>query len=471
MVDRLVLGCGDLCLSLSSTIRDWEGELHVLEPDEQRVEHLRDLSVTAETGDVTKTEAIRAVSIEPDVIMILMDDRETATEAAYAARDAYPEAYMLSLPGVTGTSKQAPAVVDSVLSPGSMVLDEIDDLYSGVLHEQLSGLRTTVQNMDGKLIICTHDNPDPDALGSALALRSIAERFEVTAEICYFGDISHQENRAFVNLLDVSLRQLERPADIGGDYLALVDHSRPGVNDQLPQGMPIDIVIDHHPAEELPDADFLDVRSSVGATSTLLIDYLEGYDIDIDTDVATGLLYGIRVDTRNFGRQTTAADFEAAATLLSHADLDALERIESPSMSPYTLETISRAIQNRRVEGTILTSCVGSIQTRDSLAQAADRLLELEAIDMAVVYGYTDETIYLSGRAKGGTLDLGVVFRRAFDDIGSAGGHESMAGAQVPLGIFEAIETETEDNGLRSMVAGQIENRIDDALDTRRRER
>ncbi|MEF8771951.1 DHH family phosphoesterase [Halodesulfurarchaeum sp.] len=471
MVDRLVLGCGDLCLSLSSTIRDWEGELLVLDPDEHRVEHLRDLSVSAETGDVTKTEAIRAASIEPDVIIVLMDDRERATEVAYAARDVYPEAYVLSLPGVTGTSSQVPAAVDSVLSPGSMVLDAIDDNYGGVLHEQLAGLRTTLQGMSGTLVICTHDNPDPDALGAALALRAIAERFEVSAEICYFGDISHQENRAFVNLLDVSLRQLERPADIGGDHLALVDHSRPGVNDQLPQGMPIDIVIDHHPAEELPDADFMDVRSSVGATSTLLIDYLEGYDIDIGTDVATGLLYGIRVDTRNFGRETTGADFEAAATLLPHADLDALERIESPSMSPYTLETIGRAIQNRRVEGTILTSCVGSIQSRDSLAQAADRLLELEAIDMTVVYGYTDETIYLSGRAKAGRLDLGFVFRRAFDDIGSAGGHESMAGAQLPLGIFEAVETETEENGLRSMVAGQIENRIDDALDTRRRER
>lgn len=470
MVDRLVLGCGDLCLSLSSTIRDWEGDLLVLDPDEQRVEHLRDLSVTAETGDVTNTEAIRHASIEPDIIIVLMDDRERATEVAYAARNAYPEAYVLSLPGVTGTSSQAPAAVDSVLSPGSMVLDAIDDYYGGVLYEQLSGLKTTLQGMDGTLIICTHDNPDPDALGAALALRAIAERFDVPAEICYFGDISHQENRAFINLLDVSLRQLERPADIGGDHLALVDHSRPGVNDQLPSGMPVDIVIDHHPAEELPDADFRDVRSSVGATSTLLVDYLEVYDIDVSTEVATGLLYGIRVDTRNFGRETTATDFEAAATLLPHADLDTLERIESPSMSPYTLETIGRAIQNRRVDGGVLTSCVGSIRSRDSLAQAADRLLELEGIDMTVVYGYTDEMVYLSGRARGTGLDLGVVFRRAFEDIGSAGGHESMAGAQLPLGIFQAIETESDDDTLRSMVASQIEHRIDEALDTHRRE-
>lgn len=470
MVDRLVLGCGDLCLSLSSTLRDWKGTLFVLDPDEQRVEHLRDLSVTAETGDITDSAVIRGTSIEPDVIIVLLDDRERVTEVAYAAREAYPEAYIVSLPGTTGDLRQAPPVVDSTLSPGGMVLEVIDEKFGEAMYEQLDALQTTLQKMDGTLVICTHDNPDPDALGAALALRAIAQRFDVTAEICYFGDISHQENRAFVNLLEVSLKQLERPADIGGDHLALVDHSRPGVNDQLPTGMPVDIVIDHHPAAELPDADFLDVRSSVGATSTLLVDYLEGYDIDVETDVATGLLYGIRVDTRDFGRETTAADFEAAAKLLPDADLDVLERIESPSISPHTLETIGRAITNRRVEGCVMTSCVGSIQSRDSLAQAADRLLELEEIDITVVYGYTDETIHLSGRARGGTLDLGQVFRRAFDDIGSAGGHESMAGAQLPLGIFDAIETETGDEALQSVVTEQVETRFDAALDTPLRE-
>ncbi len=467
MVDRLVLGCGDLCLSLTSTLRDWPGRLFVLDHDEQRVEHLRDLSVNAETGDITDPTALEAVGIDPDVVVVLTKDRSRATAAASAVSRTYPEAYLLSLPGETGKARQAPTAVDSVLSPGGMVLDAIDEHHSGDMSTRLSELRETLLGMDGKLIICTHDNPDPDALGSALALRSIADRFGVDSEICYFGNISHQENRAFVNLLEVELRRLERPADIGGDHLALVDHSRPGVNNQLPRGMPVDIVIDHHPTGEEPEADFLDVRSAVGATSTLFVDYIQGYDIDLERDVATGLLYGIRVDTRDFGRETTPADFEATAHLLPFADLSVLERIESPSLSPDTLETIGQAIGNRRVDSQILTSCVGPVNTRDSLAQAADRLLGLEDISVTVVYGYTEETIYLSGRARGGTIDLGTVFRQAFEDIGSGGGHETMAGAQIPLGIFEMIDTEAADAQLTSIVSEQIESRFDAALEER----
>ncbi|MDZ7850982.1 MAG: DHH family phosphoesterase [Halodesulfurarchaeum sp.] len=465
MVDRLVLGCGDLCLSIARTLRDWPGRLFVLDHDEGRVEHLRDLSVTAETGDSTDPAVLKRTGFDPDVVVVLTDDRNRATKTADAVRQVFPDAYLLSLPGETGNVQQAPSVVDRVVSPGAMVLDAIDSKRTDSRASRASALRETLEGMDGTLEICTHDNPDPDALGAALALRSIASRFDVDAEICYFGDINHQENRAFVNLLDVDLRQLERPADIGGDHLALVDHSRPGINNQLPEGMPVDIVIDHHPTPEDCAADFVDIRSAVGATCTLFVDYLEDFDIDVTKDVATGLLYGIRVDTRDFGRETTAKDFEAAAWLLPHADLDLLELVESPSLSHSTLETIGRAIGNRTVDGSVLTSFVGAVNSRDSLAQAADRLLGLEAISITVVYGYTDETVHLSGRAKGGSIDLGAVFRRAFDEIGSAGGHEQMAGAQIPLDSFEVVDTEMDGDEMETIVAEEIRSRLQRALE------
>ncbi|MFB6085779.1 MAG: DHH family phosphoesterase [Halodesulfurarchaeum sp.] len=466
MVDRLVLGCGDLCLSIARTLRDWPGRLHIIDHDEGRVEHLRDLSVTAETGDSTDPAVLRRTDFDPDVVIVLTDDRARAAKTVEAARRVFPEAYLLSMPAQTGTAGQSIAAADRVLSPGGMILDAIDAREGDSRIDRAARLRETLEGMNGHLAICTHDNPDPDALGAALALRSIADRFGVDAEICYFGDITHQENRAFVNLLDVDLEQLERPADIGDDHLALVDHSRPGINDQLPEGMPVDIVIDHHPTPTDCEADFVDIRSAVGATSTLLVDYLQDFEIDVEEDVATGLLYGIRVDTRDFGRETTAKDFEAAAWLLPHADLEVLNLVESPSLSPSTLDTIGRAIRNREVEGEVLSSFVGEVNSRDSLAQAADRLLGLEGISIAVVYGSAAETVYLSGRAKGGAVDLGAVFRRAFDQIGSAGGHDQMAGAQIPLGIFEMVETEEGDDSLQAFVAEQIKDRLLETLET-----
>ncbi|MFW6457810.1 MAG: DHH family phosphoesterase [Halodesulfurarchaeum sp.] len=457
MVDRLVLGCGELCLSVIGTINEWDGEMLVLDSEESRIEHLRDLSISAEHTDVTDPTALEAVRPSPETV-IIFDEREARREAIVAAaRSAFPDAHLQSLP------VEAEQLPDRVFSPGEFLVSNIIERLSTEKWLRLQKLRDTLRRMSGQLAICTHDNPDPDALGAALGLRAIAERFDIEAEICYFGEIAHQENRAFVNLLEVNLRRLEEPADLEWDHLALVDHSRPGTNNSLPPETPVDIVIDHHPTAGPPEARFVDLRSETGATSTLLVEYLQGYDIRIETAVATGLLYGIRVDTRDFGPTTTAADLEAAAWLLPRADIDALRRIESPSISPQTLETIAKAIENRRVDEEFLTSFAGEMDAKDSLAQAADRLLNLEGVSITVVYGYNNGTIHVSGRASGDRSDLGELFRRAFDSIGSAGGHESMAGAQIPMGIFEVLDGEKATEGLHDIIQTQIEGRLEQA--------
>jgi nanoRNase/pAp phosphatase (c-di-AMP/oligoRNAs hydrolase) len=268
-----------------------------------------------------------------------------------------------------------------------------------------------------------------------------------------------------VNLLDLELVNLADGVGIdayGG--VALVDHSRPGVNDDLDPEAPVSIVIDHHPPRETVEAGFTDLRSDVGATSTLLSAYLEQLGIGPEREVATALLYGIRTDTREFTRETSDADFEAAAFLLPYTDETVLERVESPSISPDVFETLSAAIRNREVNGDVLTSGVGPIGSRDVLAQAVDRLLGMDEIRIAVVYGFVDDTIYVSARARGTEVDLGEVLRKAFGAIGSAGGHSDMAGAQIPLGILEAVENGSVDS-LATIVDEVVADRIAAALE------
>jgi nanoRNase/pAp phosphatase (c-di-AMP/oligoRNAs hydrolase) len=309
-----------------------------------------------------------------------------------------------------------------------------------------------------------HDNPDPDAIASAVALCRIAESVGVEAEACYFGDISHQENRAFVNLLDLGLRNFESDGDTEAALsefagIALVDHSRPGVNDQLPPDTLIDVVIDHHPPKDPVEASFVDLRSNVGATSTLLSEHIERLGVPLTEDVATGLLYGIRVDTKDFAREVSTADFEAAAYLLPHADTSVLERVESPSISADTFSTMARAIRNRELDGTVLATCVGSLSDRDALAQAADQLLNMDGVTTTLVYGFRDGIVYVSARARGTDIDLGETMRAAFGQIGSAGGHADMAGAQIPLGLLGEVEGE-EQESLTSVVSEVITERF-----------
>lgn len=467
MVSRLVLGCDAIGLPAVETFHERPGDLYVIESSESRVEQLRNEKVSARTGDVTDETTLETIPFYPDVVVILGAEPTVNLGAANAARTVFPEAYIMAFSGQDSTAairSDLEARVDKLISPGSLLVGYLEDVVTEGHLDRLQDLRETLWSMDGPLSIFTHDNPDPDAIGSALALGSIAEWFGVPSEIYYFGDISHQENRAFVNLLDFDITNLDSAEEADIEHLALVDHSAPGVNNQLPADIPVDIVIDHHPSKTTVDADFADVRSAVGATSTLLVDYLKGYDIEVETSIATGLLFGIRVDTRDFSQELTTADFEAAAFLLPSADIAVLGRIETPSVSPETLDILARAIRNRQTRGEVLTSCAGPIRNRDALAQAADRLLNLEHVSVTVVYGFRDGTIYLSARSRGVDIDLGDKLREAFSDLGSAGGHNNMAGAQISLGVFDAVDEESTEE-LTSIVEDVIETRFFDVVD------
>jgi len=60
-------------------------------------------------------------------------------------------------------------------------------------------------------------------------------------------------------------------------------------------------------------------------------------------------------------------------------------------------------------------------------------------------------------------LDLGETLRDAFDQIGSAGGHAGMAGAQIPLGLLG----ESDEADLSDIVHDVITRRFYGAFDTR----
>ena len=289
------------------------------------------------------------------------------------------------------------------------------------------------------MAILTHDNPDPDSIASAVALQMIAQEYDLEADILYRGDIGHQENRAFVNLLGIELTSREESPPLSEyDAVALVDHMKSG---DFEGDVDVDIFIDHFEPDEGIDAAFMDVRPNVSSTSTILTKYIQEFDLSPTEAVATALLYGIRAETLDFKRDTTPADLTAAAYLYPFANHDTLEQVESPSMSPETLDVLAEAIQNREVQGSHLVSNAGFIRDRDALTQAASHLLNLEGITTTAVFGIADDKIYLAARSKDIRMNIGKVLQDAFQGIGEAGGHSTQGSVEIPLGIFTGIET------------------------------
>ncbi|MBS3760915.1 MAG: phosphoesterase, partial [Halodesulfurarchaeum sp.] len=221
----------------------------------------------------------------------------------------------------------------------------------------------------------------------------------------------------------------------------------------------IDIYIDHFETNGEINADFADVRPNVSATSTILTKYLQEYDMTVSETVATALLYGIRAETLDFRRDTTPADLTAAAYLYPFANHDTLEQVESPNMSPETLDVLAEAIANRKVQGSHLVSNAGFINSRDALAQAAQQLLNLEGVTTTAVFGIIEDTIYLAARSKDIRLNIGSVLQDGFADIGEAAGHSTQASAEVPLGIFNGIETTAENRETLLSLTGEAVTR------------
>ncbi|WP_245800108.1 DHH family phosphoesterase [Haladaptatus litoreus] len=130
-----------------------------------------------------------------------------------------------------------------------------------------------LRNQESLLIVC-HNNPDPDCLASALALKRIGEYAGVERiTITYNGGISHQQNRALVDRLDIPLVNFENELLEKYDRVSFVDHSVPGENNDVPSTASIDIVLDHHPATQVTAA-VIDRRENVGSTATILVEYL-----------------------------------------------------------------------------------------------------------------------------------------------------------------------------------------------------
>jgi len=447
----LVLGCGSIGYNVVQELAKETNQFVIIDRDEKRVEDLRNQDFNAYTLDIEDHDFLENIP-KPEFVFVLSHLDAANIAAVKTVKKNHPNAYVIARSGDPISNRRLEkAGADIVMNPQEVfaqtALRYIHKLRSSRMARRLNSM---VSGWEGTLGIVVHTNPDPDAISSAMALCAIgqaASEGKLKCVILYDGKIGHQENRAFVNLLDIQMDPATEESIAACSYLALVDSCRPGANNVLRPDTRVNIIVDHHKAPEdagPADADFVDIRPSVGATASIMSQYYQELDIQVDTKVATALMYGIRADTLNFSRHTTPLDLHYAAFLLPLTDEDLLEQISSPSMSQETLDVFGDAIRSKKIISGYLFSDVGYVRNRDALPQAADLLIKLEGVNTALVYGITDEQIIMSARNKDIRMNVGKVLAEAFDGMGSAGGHASMAAAALPLSFFSLVKDKEE---------------------------
>ena len=284
--------------------------------------------------------------------------------------------------------------------------------------------------------IYTHDHPDPDSIASAYALQHLlGKRAGVDAIIAFGGTVGRASNRAMVELLGIRMEPLHRvDFDAYGTH-CLID-TQPGVgNHSVPRDLPIAVTIDHHPpGPETASARFADVRTEYGATSTILFYYLKAAGIDLPTKLATALLIGIKSDTRELEREASEADLHAYLEIFPRADLTLLARIERPRIPRRYFEAFHKALEETAIHDGALVTDLGEVDNPDLMAELADFLIPLEGVRHSLVTGCSGGRLYLSLRSRDEAHDAGTMIQRVVRELGTAGGHGRMAGAQIDLG-------------------------------------
>ncbi|HEV3113872.1 MAG TPA: DHH family phosphoesterase [Candidatus Binataceae bacterium] len=307
--------------------------------------------------------------------------------------------------------------------------------------ERLKELRALVRDSE-RVAILLQDDPDPDAIASGIALRTLLGRNKQTTPLFSFSDITRPENRAMVQLLEIEVDRATPELLDTYDKVAMVDVQPPYFNGRLHRA---DIVIDHHPGYSSGNAAFEDVRIRYGASSTILTEYLISAGERISERLATALLYGIKSDTLMLSRRVTEDDLQAFTYLYPLANYNLLRRIERPELPLSFARILARAMGRMTVRDELAVVHLGPVKRDDLIVQMADFCLQFEGAEWVAVSGKLGGNLVIAVRNHGAGRSAGDVVRKLFSDIGSAGGHRNMSKAVIPLSAWRRREGSSAD--------------------------
>ena len=299
----------------------------------------------------------------------------------------------------------------------------------------------------GRILIVAHDNPDPDSLAAAFALKQLIwVKTNMEATIAFGGIIGRGENRAMVRELEINTLPLDK-VDLDDFAVVCMVDTQPGTgNNSFPEDREVHIIIDHHPQRPATSrCRWVDIREDYGASATILYEYLQCQDVYMGTKLATILYYAIKTETQDLGREWHQADREAYLKLFPLSNNRILYTITHPRVAREYFFVFNRALENARVYEKILVFNLYGIDNPDIVAEMADFLLRMEGVEIVLGMGCFNEREILSLRTSRLDLVAGDIIRKVVADLGTAGGHAMTAGAQIaPMQGNSAVQKELE---------------------------
>ena len=303
-----------------------------------------------------------------------------------------------------------------------------------------------------RILITTHQFPDPDALASSYALSRLLQATLPGARVhlSVKGPIGGGYNAAFAQLSALKYAPWDDAALSNYDAIVLLD-VQPGFKfSPLPPGVTPTAVIDHHRARgRRPRCAFCDIRTDVGATSSIIFSYYMELELDIDPDLAATLLFAIETDLAGAAGTPGELDNMALSSLTLLADTRKLYKMRYVELPQSVYIAFADALNNAVVYDNLAVTHLQTIESPETPAVIADFLLRYEAVQWVLVSAATGNSLALSLRTQSKQVSAADVMRRLLRGLGEGGGHRTKAGGSIQLANSSSTEIERVRSTLR----------------------
>jgi hypothetical protein len=210
---------------------------------------LHDAGVEASAGDPRRVDTYLKADISPSTCFIVEDNgRRSVKKVLSTIRDAGGTLiYVLhTTPGKSSDAARAefPDVTHLDL-PELIRPTLVTELSRSMTRARVQQYQRYFADAD-KVLILLHNDPDPDAMASGLALRNLLRRTKTTAIIGAVQGVTRPENLRMANMLDIHVEKITPAVFHEFDRIATVDvqpHYFGGMLDR------VDLVVDHHPEQ------------------------------------------------------------------------------------------------------------------------------------------------------------------------------------------------------------------------------
>ncbi len=444
----VLLGRGHKVVDILDSFNARRGEISVITSDDSILHDLLERHAERHYADPRKADlAALGLSTTLDDLIVISDYQEGTLRETLDNIVAQKPAGTIVAVTHQSTAEVAPKYPQVIFkSERGIYRNEMRDLVRRMTTSNRVTQLRQIAKEAGRLVIVIWGNPDPDAIASSYALRELVlpETPEVT--IAYMGEYKRPENKAMVDVIKIPTVRYEPGMIPAGAAVATVDAQPSFFSGN--GAMRFDIVIDHHPLTDLGSPRFADVRPTYGATSTIMTEYYLNSGVRMNRKVATALYYGLKTDTGNLTRNVSDADVNAFRYLRNQADENMIRTIELSQMPVAMLDFFGIAIANKKIVRDMAFAYIGQVENPETCVYIADFLIKLSGISWVIVACRTLDKVVVVFRSDGFRKHAGKVAEMLFREHGSAGGHRTMARAELPLEGLVKEGTDVSDVGV-----------------------